>query len=195
MPSEAQLKAHMQAAIAKKKQAAKPAVVTNDLPAVPPTTNHKPTHKSSPKKESVPPALSETAVNPEPTLPKPKRKHSSGAEPSDAEWTRTFFGRPVRIAVLNKDIYFSVPDVLEMTNTLEKQTKYTDLLNDPDTKKLIAPLVRPILFPNPNSGNEGQDAATAADLITIITELKLEFPGTIEKWLMETSDSLKVLIS
>jgi len=182
MTSEAKLKAQMKAAIAKKKQAAVMASDDNPPKASPKIAAPQDDSPTEPPEREVAPPV------------KPGKKNLIQAISSEADLIRTFFGRPIRIAVLQKEVYFAVPDVLEMADNLDKQTKYEELLSDPSVKKLITPLVKVILFPGPNSGNEPLDAAKVDDLNTIIHELELKFSGPIEKWLVETSDSLMILV-
>jgi hypothetical protein len=189
MPTEAQLKAQMQAAIAKKKHTDVGA--QRDAPSPKPTPTSQPA--PSIRKSDIPhPAIYQSMQS---NTPVADDKPVDNSEYSEAELIRTFFGRPIRVAINKKEVFFAVPDVLEMASTPEKQTKYSELVDDADTKKLITPLVKVIMFPSPNGGNERLDAAKGEALITIIEKLDLKFPGPIEKWLIETTNSLMVLIS
>ena len=189
MPDEAQLKAQMQAAIAKKKIS--DVGVQRDAPSATttPTKQPKPEIKKS---DVVHPAIYQSMQAVSPVV---IDKAEDNSEYSEAELIRTFFGQPIRVAINHKEVYYAVPDVLKMASTPDKQTKYGELVDDTANKKLITSLVRVIMFPSPSGGNEKLDAAKAEDLMTIIEKLDLKFPGPIEKWLAETSNSLMVLIS
>lgn len=177
MPTEDQLKSKIQAAIAKKKQAQS----TSATPAAAAT---------GPKVMTPHPAIFQPAVSAATPTPSDAAP-TNDAVATDAELTRSFFGRPIRVGIYNKQVYFAIQDVLNMSNTTDYHQDYNHHYGD---KKGAAAGILRMMFPSPNGGHDQLDAATADVIIDIIGTLKLSFPEPIEKWLNSTTESLKLVM-
>ena len=196
MPSETQLKNMIKDAVAKKKQA--------DAPQETPPASHtkeitetqeqppKTTPRNSKKTTTLPrhPAIYQSLT----TTQNPIKKQSVGIA-NEAEYNRTFSGRPIRVGVYQSQIYYCVPDVLEISSTAEKQIKYAELKKDSSSNKIISPLVVDMWFFNVNGGSILLNAATAENLNEIIEKLHIPFPEPIDKWLTETSNNIATILA
>ncbi len=190
MPSEDQLKAQMQAAIAKKKsekkeekEAKKPEPEKTNAAA---KGDDKPAKKIMTAHPAIYQPMGRRAEN-----VKPKKDDGPRVDSSEAELSRSFFGRSIRVAIHNKRVYFAIPDVLNTSSDFDRIDEYdTDEFDTKDDKSPI----KHIRFPSPNGGHDILDAAQADDIIKIIKELEFNFPEPIEKWLGETTESLMILI-
>lgn len=211
MPSEDQLKSQMQAAIAAKKQAT--TASRSDEPedaaqtsasngSSKPSSKKTPTDPSSTKKVTAPaPTKIKTAhpaiFQPSISSATPNQQKVIDPDPavsSDAELTRSFFGRPIRVAIYEKQVYFAVNDVLNVSDDPDKHDRYEKLYSDTPNENFLKNTIQRMRFPSPNGGHDKLDAATAENLIKIIQKLELKFPEPIEKWLISITDSLIVLL-
>ena len=182
MASELQLKEKMMAAIAKKKQESQK------------STSSTSATKADPKKITSPITPKTTATEPPPPAMIQKKKNDEGAVFSEVEWSRIYYGHPVKIAVFQKQIYYAVPDVLEISNSTDEQIKYDELITNDQAKKTIASLARYIMFPSPNGGSVALYAATTDNMISIMHKFDFKQAEDVEKWLTDTTDLLMIVV-
>jgi hypothetical protein len=175
MPSEADIKAKIAAALAAKKKAAAPAPkpVTTDKPApLPP----------EPKIEIklAPPPPVEMVATPAP----------AGPPPTPSATTLVFGGRAIRFTLHQKEVYFSVADLLQLARDHEWNSKLLEFINNPKTKKDAEELIKVLTFKN-EDGSDKTEGATATDVIKIFHALGLRPPGPLGRWLTEVSTQRK----
>jgi hypothetical protein len=180
MPSEAQLKAQMQAAIAKKKQAEKkPSPDKSVAPISPPPPPEKPPVVET---ANAPKAEPKDTITPLPSPPK--------SEPTSSPMTLTFYGQPIRLTTYRNDVFFAVPDLLALANNADSANIYLEFRNQPSTRTKAETLVKTLPFSNAD-GEEKIDAAKSADAIRLLQELKLSAPGPLSRWLDEITDQYR----
>jgi hypothetical protein len=212
MPSEAQLKAQMQAAIAKKKQEAvakdtkeeeKPAATVEKEKAAETTSQDKPaeTKKSPTKEEKVEPKsdrvvlqsadtpnapidnmADDASYNPSPDPNAPQRASDPDYDPHKI----TFYGISTRFTILDKKVYFAITDLLPLSKDPDWNNKFIEFLNNPKTKNEAEKLTKILTFKD-NSGSDKTHGATGMDLLTIFRDLKFTPPGPFGRWLIETT--------
>lgn len=178
MALESQLKAKMMAAIAKKKQETQQASSTSSAKS----THH-------------------TAISPSPTTPEPppppmiqRQKNDLGAVFSEVEWTKYYYGNPIKVAVYQKQIYYAVPDIIAIAKYPEEIINFDQFTADDAVKKTIAAHSRYIIFPNPNGGSTPLPAATTDNLLTLLHQFDFPQTDNLEKWLTDTTAALKIIV-
>lgn len=175
MPSEAQIKAQIQAALAKKKQAAakpEPSTPPNPpaVPATPPPTAAKPAVEVS----------TTSTLDRRPTPP---------VTPLTPPSTPTFAGFPIRVTVDKHQVYFALADLFPLAKDHEWPNKFLDFKNNPKTKAQADDLIKVLTFTNAD-GSDKTEAATAANALVIMRALNLSVPGPLGRWLREISASI-----
>lgn len=179
MPTEAQLKAQMQAAIAaKKKQAEQTKEESNPTSVLEPT----PTPVTPPPPPSVKPSPIEPSSHPTTTS-------NSDSKPtiSPTPHSLTFYGHSIRLTIHRQEVYFSLEDILPLSNNHEAQMRYVEFKNQPSTREKAESLIKTIVFTNEN-GTEKLDGAKATQVIEVMHALKLSSPGPMGRWLAEISN-------
>jgi hypothetical protein len=216
MPSEAQLKAQMQAAIAKKKQEAvtkdakeeKPAPTSEKEKAAEATSQEKPVEtekspaketKAQPKTDKVVLQSADTPVAPIDTMADDSSQYPSpdpnapqySSDPDYDPHKLTFYGIATRYTILDKKVYFAVTDLLPLSKDPEWNNKFIEFLNNPKTKDEAEKVTKVLTFKD-NSGSDKTHGATGIDLLTIFRTLKFIPPGPFGRWLIEvTKEKLK----
>ena len=166
MPNEAQLKAQMQAAIAKKKK-------EQDVGA----------QRDAPSIEMAP--VVETPVVPI-AIPIVAESPPSDHMPIDL----TFYGHSIRFTTYHSEVYFAVMDLLPLSKVPDHVNRFIDFKNNPKTKATAEPLIKILTFPSSN-GSEKTEGATAINILTIFRELQFTAPGPMGRWLIESAEAHK----
>lgn len=189
MPSEAQLKSQMQAAIAKKKKEQEAKPEPKSKPESGSKSKAEPTPTESPKSESTPqppkPATSPTVEIAPKTPASPALPNSSArviVGPEEIPDSVTFFGQQVRILKHNKHIYFSIEDLLPLSKNPEYQNIFIDYTNNPKTKTKADEMIEILTFNN-EDGSDKTPGATAQNILTIMRDLEFNLPGPLGRWL------------
>jgi hypothetical protein len=175
MPSEADIKAKIAAAIAAKKKTPTP------------TT---PTPKPEPKPEPSPEPKIEIKLTPPPPVEMASSSipplTPSAPPPVATPTTLIFGGRIIRFTIHQKEVYFSVADLLQLARDHEWNHKLLDFVNNPKTKKDAEDMIKVLTFKN-EDGSDKTEGATAQNAIKIFHGLGLRPPGPLGRWLTETS--------